>query len=107
MNRQALTVTRYGAGTIDDYGEYTNGSTSTVSITASVQPVTGKNLESLPEGRQTKEAYYLFTDTELLTSRDKNKADTTEIFSDTYEVINIEKWQNNLINHYKVTVSRI
>jgi hypothetical protein len=72
-------------------------------------------MKNLPEGRRTGAAYALFTDTELLTTReedndlglDPQKADQITLFGDVCEVMNVEPWQNDVISHYRAVVAKI
>jgi hypothetical protein len=62
------TVTRSATGLYVD-GDYTR-TTTTLDISASVQPLTGVDLQRLPEAERTAGRYKLYTETELLTSRE-------------------------------------
>ncbi len=81
-----------------------------MAILASIQPATSKDMQNLPEGRRTRSTFALFTDTELLTSDDgasPKKADQVTIAGDVFEVMAVERWQNNVINHYRAVVSKV
>lgn len=93
------TVTRTTRGTLS-YGKYQDGSTSTLQITASVSPASGKDLLRVPEGRRTNESRLLFTTTELYTGdaigelQSGYLADTIVIDSKTFEVSHVEIWRD-------------
>ena len=60
-----VTIRRGSAGT-SYRGRHTKGSTSdTTGVVASVQPITGKELERLPEGIRSKRPAKLYSETEL------------------------------------------
>lgn len=106
--RKPVTVTRFDQGSYVN-GYWVEGSPSTFIINASVQPVKGADLEALTEGRRDSQIYKLYTDTKLKTVDKKNNlnADLVNIDNDDYEVMNVESWQNNLINHYKILVIKV
>ena len=89
----------------------TNDVWDSFQIKASVQPLDGKTLATLPENQRTLETYRVYTSTELKTIREKEvpklKADRITIFGRLFEVIRVDNWQNGLINHYKAIVSGI
>ena len=84
------TVTRAGTVEYDsDPGRPTASAPTTVSITASVQPVAGKDLQRLPEGTRTEEARTLYTRTQLL---DDPEPDTVALEGATWQVESAEPW---------------
>ena len=101
-----------------DTGQYINGkwvpgtpdevSDPNFEIQTSLQPISGEDLEILPEGMRTKKGYTLYPNTELRTVDQSNniEADKVVINDEDYLVIKIFPWQNNLINHYKCLVIR-
>lgn len=100
------TVTRRaGAGTTTN-GHYTLPSSSTFSIDASVQPVTGRALKDLPEGMRADDVKLVFTGTELHTVDKSGHADEITIASEQYRVTKVEAFFV-ISDHYRVTVERI
>lgn len=104
-----LTVKRESAG------EYVNGMwvpgtpESDFTINASWQPANGKDLQVLSEGERLRVVYKGYTDTKLYPSDPKTQSDGDKIVSPDgleYEVIRVENWQNNLLNHYKFMAVR-
>lgn len=75
-------------------------------IQASTQPAPGQETQSLPEGRRNKEAYVLFTDTELFVTDVKlnQVADQVQIGSFWYEVVKCQPFQCGVISHYRALV---
>lgn len=90
-------------------GTFVPGVETDISFKASVQPITGKELMSLPEGRREKENYNLFTDFSLRTvDEDGNtNPDTVTLFGKDFEIIRVDVWQNKVIPHYRAIASSI
>jgi hypothetical protein len=99
---------RFAAGS-NDKGRYVPGADSDIQFTASVQPLSGHEKLTLPEGVREKSAYRLYTSFQLFTSRegDNKKADRVTLFGETYEIIRVDVWQNKVIPHYKAIASLI
>lgn len=99
---------RYDAGTMDK-GRYVPGATSPITFSASVQPLSGAEKATLPEGIRERESYRLYTDFELHTSneKEKKKADRIVLFNKTFEIVRANIWQNKVIPHYKAIASLI
>ena len=102
---QPVTVHRTSVGSYTK-GVYTEGSTSTEVIQASVQPASPNDLLPLPEGRRNAKAFRLYTATPLRLVTDANP-DRVVLFSEEYEVMHAAPWRNNVISHYKFIVSKI
>lgn len=87
-------------------GIWVEGSETLIPITASIQPTTGEDLLSLPEGRRNKKTYSLFTSTDVNLIVSGKNPDQVVIFGERYEVVRVEPWQNNppifgVVNHFK------
>lgn len=90
------TVTRRAAPSYGTDGRLTLGATSTLSITASVQPVTGRATIAVPEGYRGEEQKVIYTTTELRGYSDAPAApmpDTIALNSETWTVVRCEKWE--------------
>lgn len=96
-------------------GRWVNGTETLIPITASIQPTTGEEMLSLPEGRRNRKTYTLFTSTPIEVIHGLNDSinpDEVEIFGERYEVVQVEVWQNNppvfgIVNHYKFYASAL
>jgi hypothetical protein len=99
------TVTRQSPGTYVQ-GRYTPGTESTFTVVASVQPVTGRDLQDLPEGQYANEVKKLYTAVELRTRHPDSEPDRINIYGETYTVIQVNRWDGFGDKHYKVLVSR-
>lgn len=86
-----------------------------ITITASIQPTTGEDVLSIPEGRRNRKSYALFTSTPIETLHginDSTNPDQVLIFGERFEVVKVEIWQNNppvfgIVNHYKIIASAL
>lgn len=103
--RIPITIYRKAAGAYVN-GIWVEGAETTILITASVQPTTGEEMLSLPEGRRNKKTYALFTSTDINVIVGTSNPDQVAIFGERYEVVRVEPWQNNptvfgVVNHFK------
>jgi len=99
--RKTVTGWRKGAGAYEQ-GVWVEGTLEEFSFTASVQPLNPREMELLPEGRRIKQAYKLFTDTQLLTAGGEVNADLVSINGETCEVFSVAPYQSEVISHYKI-----
>lgn len=97
--RTVFIVMRKTAGSYIN-GLWVEGTRSTFEIQASVQPLTGKEMEMLPEGRRNSQAVKIYTRTMLNTVNDANP-DILLAFGSQFEIQTVEPWQSNVINHFK------
>jgi len=107
---EACTVTRYAGGGYVD-GLYVNGSTSTLNITASVQPLQPRELLLLPEGERFREHVWIITQTELKTVNPVTgeKADVLTRTRDgrQYEIQHVKQWTQLSIPHFRCRGTRL
>lgn len=105
--RSPFTITRKSAGSYVN-GKWVEGSTSTFTIQASVQPLRGEEIQLLPEGRRNSQAVRIYTDTQLYVKTDEQtNPDKLTAFGESYEVLSVEPWQSNVINHYKCIAVKV
>ena len=103
--RIPVNLYRKAAGTYVN-GIFVEGAETLIIITASIQPTTGEEMLSLPEGRRDKKTYSLFTSTDINVIVGGANPDQVLIFGERYEVVRVEPWQNRptvfgIINHFK------
>lgn len=98
--RSTFTIKRLTPGAYVN-GFWVEGSSSTFNILATVQPVSGLEMQSLPEGRRESQAVKIYTSTQLRTIEDSKNPDILLAFGYEFEIATVEPWQSNLINHYK------
>ena len=73
-----------------------------------MQPLKGKEVENLPEGKRNREAIRIYTD--LLADirpaieNSNQNGDLVSIFGKEYEIVAVERWENGLCPHLKVLV---
>ncbi len=90
------TVTRRAAPSYGTDGRLTLGATTTFTITASVQPGSGRTTVAVPEGYRGEEQKVIYTTTELRGHSDAPSAptpDTIALNSETWTIVRCEKWE--------------
>ena len=103
-------VTRSSAGTYDSNGRYVDGSTSVVNIDASIQPMSGSDLKTLPEGLHASNARTMFSKVEVFTAGPGGKPDVVSFKGEDWKVINVMAWEGfgsgSGADHYESTIAR-
>lgn len=110
FNTGLYPVKRYGAGTAGSDGHWTAPAVaSTFTIAASVQPVTGRALQDLPEGMRADDVRWIYTNTELrtvATDGGNDRPDEVTIEGDVYRVFKVEHFRV-LSGHYRAQAVRL
>jgi len=106
--RQPQTITRTATGAYVN-GLYVDGATSTITIQASVQPATGEDMITLPEGRRMSDYVKIYTATNLqvLGEGVGLQPDVLTWRGHSYECISVDVRQMTVVPHYKYIFSRI
>ncbi len=99
------TVTRRATGSLAN-GDWTPGASSTFTVEADLQPLSGNDLKILPEGQHGEEMQKLYLSVELFTARLDKEADQITIDGAEWKVINVRKY-TILTGNFKVIVARI
>lgn len=102
-------VTRSAAGSFNaTTGVYAPGSTSTIQVPASIQPLGGRELLRLPEEERTKERIVIFTAVELFTSSPAagTVGDVVAYNGKNFEVQTVERWAE-LGAYWKVIAAKV
>lgn len=99
-------VARYGAGTWTT-GVFAKGSPTTVSVPGTVQPISGREFQAVPEGRRANEVRVIFTAVALQTEGPSNSADVVTVDGETWEVFHVEKHVGRGTTHYRSLISRM
>lgn len=114
-----LQVTRTAAGT-RTLGRYTPGTTSTFPITAGVEPINGRQLMDVPEGRRGDEILTVYTDADLIAERATPGVDPDVLRytgtdpatvammgpGEPWTVIKVKTWQGFGETHREVQIAR-
>lgn len=105
-----MTLTRRTPGEYVN-GRYDRGVSDTSSVIGSVQPLKPNEILMVEEGRRSRAAFKVYTDTELRTANEKEGLDadilTVEGFN--FEVHQVERWRlpGSTIEHFKATLLKI
>lgn len=96
--RKTLTVIRKIGTRVN--GKYIVSNEETFSITASIHPMSGTELESISYISQEKgEIFKLITNDILIPLQDENDSDYIMIEQKECRVISCKEWSNNILNH--------
>lgn len=109
-----ITRRRYSAGSRAATGYWVEGSSTDSSITASVQPASGEELQVLPEGTRTKRAIRVYTTTELRTADPQAGTSADDLVisglvgidDGTYQVQHVKSYYALLAHHKAIAVRR-
>ncbi len=105
MNGANYRVRRTATGSYDNTGVYQDGVQTVITVFASVQPLTGDDIERIPEGDRTKDMWKVYAADELRIHDEKTgaKADKITIMGDEYVVQDVRKWPG----HWRATVVKV
>jgi hypothetical protein len=108
LGASTYTVTRFAQSSWTD-GEHVRGAPSTFDIVASIQPLTGRELQDLPEGQRNVGNLNCYTETLLLTGEDQAAPDRLDYKGTDYEVQAVEDWTDHVtgLPHYKVRIAEV
>ena len=106
--RKPQIITRTSAGSYVN-GTFVAGSPSTITIQASIQPATGEDMKSLPEGRRLDDYVKVYTDSDLQVLEESSgiQPDKLEWRGHTYECISADVRQMGIISHFKYIFSKV
>lgn len=103
--RSIYTVKRKNGGGYTD-GIWQEATEHSFVISASLQPVSGPEMESLPEGRRESQVIKIYTSSKLQTVTDANP-DVLEASGMRFEIVSVAPYQSNVLNHYKCIAVKI
>lgn len=108
LGEEPILRLRFSAQVRDSDGYITDAVPVESLILASVQPMSGKDVEKLSEGERHREGLKLYTVSDLRTADQYagTIADRVVIDDITYEVLHVER-QRSVIPHYKAMVLRM
>jgi len=102
---RAMTVYRSAGGDYNDVGEWeASGLDTSFAIVGSVQPLSGRDRELLPEGVRSDQVVKIYTETALRTDSedDGTKADQISDLGSRFKVISVEQHGEGVLDHYRV-----
>lgn len=102
LNLKPYTVTRTTPAAPVN-GRKVAGTTSTLPITANIQPANGEELETLPEHRRKNDVRVIYTETELFVEDATHEPDRIAIGSTVFEVFKCEPWAR----HFRAYASKV
>ena len=88
-------------------GRAVAGATSTLLVEASEQPLSGRDLQVLPEGQRADETRKLYSRTTLRARTPASAGDLVEIDGESWEVFNTQVWKYRGITYCRAYVSRL
>jgi len=94
---------RETAGGRDSKGRWQDGTIDPLEFAGTIQPLTGKEIESLPVGRVDEGAVKVYSKTALIVSKEggTSKGDIVFYNGIKWEVVYELPYQNKLIQHFK------
>jgi len=107
--RKPYTVNRTAPGAYIN-GVWVNGSASTISITATIQPVSDQDLINLPAGTRSSDVVKIYTSTELKTTEDggdNQQPDRITWLGNVYEITSKSVRQMGVINHFRFWATKV
>lgn len=108
MSAQDIPLKRFGAITIVN-GLPVNPPPTLLTIRGGIQPTTGEDLVSLPEGQRERISYKIYSVTEMKTNKaeGRQKADVLTIYGEEYEVQQVQNHFGLGLNHWKAIATRL
>lgn len=106
--KETVTRRRYAEGDfVDQY--WVSGATTDVSIEASVQPLSGQQVESLSEGQRLRAPKFIMTDSELKLVDEVAKTPADHIVADGIEYVleTLEHFKMGLADHFEGIMLRV
>ena len=101
--RKPFTVKRNAAGGYVN-GVYVEGAETTITIQASVQPVSGQDLVAIPEGRRASDMVKVYTSEDLFGQGDAGTGQSPDRLvyrGKEYEIYTKEPNQMGVVSHFK------
>ena len=113
--RRPVTIERTSLGTIDENGRYQKGTTTTLIIRASVQPLSLREQSTIisPDGARNVSYVKIYTDTPLSPQSaasgqgEATKADVVRHLGRRFLVIQCDAYQSGVISHYRAYAKEV
>ena len=101
--RKPQTIKRVASGSYVN-GDWVNGAASSLTIQASVQPMSMEDMKDAPEGRRMSDMVKMYTDSDLFTVEDSGENQQPDKLTwrgRDYEIISKGVHQMSVVSHYK------
>lgn len=101
--RKLQNIKRTAPGTYVN-GVFVEGAETTLTIMASVQPLSDQDLVAVPEGRRESDMVKIYTDTDLYSQGDRGSGQSPDRLvwiGEDYEISSKSVRQMGVINHYR------
>lgn len=113
--RRPVTIERTSLGTIDDNGRYQKGTMTTLTIQASVQPLSLREQATIvgPDGARNVSYVKIYTDTPLIPQSaakgqgDGDMADVVQYLGRRFLVTQCDAFQSGVISHYRAYAKEV
>lgn len=113
--RRPVTIERTSLGTIDDNGRYQKGTMTTLTIQASVQPLSLREQATIvgPDGARNVSYVKIYTDTPLIPQSAANgqgestMADVVQHLGRRFLVTQCDAFQSGVISHYRAYAKEV
>nr|DAY75999.1 MAG TPA: Minor capsid protein [Caudoviricetes sp.] len=113
--RRPVTIERTSLGTIDENGRYQKGTTGTLTIQASVQPLSIREQSTIvgPDGARNVAYVKIYTDAPLIPQSaasgqgEATKADVVRHLGRRFLVIQCDAYQSGVISHYRAYAKEV
>lgn len=113
--RRPVTIERTSLGTIDDNGRYQKGTMTTLTIRASVQPLSLREQATIvgPDGARNVSYVKIYTDTLLIPQSaakgqgDAAMADVVQYLGRRFLVTQCDAFRSGVINHYRAYAKEV
>ena len=103
--RRPVTVLRESPGAYVS-GLFVPGARKSITIQASVQPMSGQDMVNAPEGRRIEDLIKVYSETPLLQALGTQQPDIVVWQGYGYEVSSMDVRQMGVISHYKIFATR-
>lgn len=113
--RRPVTIERTSLGTIDENGRYQKGTTATLTIQASVQPLSIREQSTIvgPDGARNVSYVKIYTQSPLIPQSaakgqgEPTMADIVQYLGRRFLVIQCDAYQSGVISHYRAYAKEV
>ena len=106
LPHKEIIVKRFAPGILER-GTYIKGASSSVTIIGSVSAASPNDIARLEEGKRTRQAYLLLTESTLTVAAPGITPDWIYFMDDWYEISTINNWTNTVMDHVEYIITKI